>query len=93
MPEPPGDRRSVVRENLICGALLSYKGRSRALGCCIIDISQKGIKLRCPRLTLLPATFNLTLDNFATVQQCRLSWRNGDLFGAVFEDQPLRPRV
>lgn len=83
--QPCSDRRSVVRKSFAHGALLFFQGQPGARGSCLIDISYAGFRLGCPRLTVLPITFQLTFNNFVTVQRCSLVWRNRDVIGATFE--------
>jgi hypothetical protein len=54
--------------------------------CNVINVTNRGGKIRTHDLPVLPATFNLTFDNFRTIRRCRLIWRAGDLLGAAFED-------
>jgi hypothetical protein len=81
-----GDRRSVGRTHIDRSALLFFKGQRGARGCGIIDISRRGAKFRMHQLPVLPLTFELTFDNFVSIQRCQLIWRKGDLIGAAFEN-------
>ena len=67
-------------------ALLFFKGQIGAHGCNVIDISDGGAKLRTHNLSVLPNTFELTFDNFLTIRQCRLIWRDSDFLGVAFEN-------
>ena len=78
------DRRSASRRCLDRGALLFFNGQAGARGCNIVDISDRGARLRAHQLPLLPLTFWLTLDNFVTLQRCQLIWRRGDFIGVTF---------
>jgi hypothetical protein len=86
MPNSHGNRRAVGRAGIEKGALLFFKGQIGARGCNVIDISDVGAKLRTHNLSVLPNTFELTFDNFLTIRQCRLIWRDGDFLGAAFEN-------
>ena len=86
MPDSHDNRRAVGRADIEKGALLFFKGQTGARGCNVIDISDYGAKLRTHNLSVLPNTFELTLDNFVTIRSCRLIWRNGDFLGVAFEN-------
>ena len=85
-PSSHNDRRAVGRAGIEKGALLFFKGQIGARGCNVIDISHGGAKLRTHNLSVLPNTFELTFDNFLTIRQCRLIWRDGDFLGLAFEN-------
>ena len=80
------DRRAVPRTSIENGALLFFKGQVGARGCKIIDISDNGARIRTHNLTVLPNSFELTFDNFFTIQCCRLIWRDGDSLGVAFDN-------
>jgi hypothetical protein len=80
------DRRLIARSSISSGGgLLFFNSRQGVRGVRVIDISHRGVRLRTHRLVVLPIEFQVTWDNFATVQSCRLVWRWGELVGAVFE--------
>ena len=86
MMRPNTDRRSAGRSIIGRGALLFFDGQPGTRGCCIVDLSHRGVKLRTHELPVLPIIFKLTFDNFITIQNCRLIWRKGDSIGAAFEN-------
>ena len=86
MPGSNDNRRAVGRAGIEKSALLFFKGQIGARGCNVIDISNCGAKLRTHNLSVLPNTFELTFDNFLTIRQCRLIWRDGDFLGLAFEN-------
>jgi hypothetical protein len=79
------DQRLVARTSIYRGGLLFFGDRQGVRGFRVVNISQRGVKLRTHRLAILPITFEVTLDNFTTVYRCRLVWRSGELIGAAFE--------
>ena len=83
MPGPDNDQRSIGRAQ---GALLFFNGQPGARACNVINVTNRGAKFRTQDLPVLPATFNLTFDNFRTIRRCRLIWRPGDFLVAAFED-------
>ena len=89
--ETDSDRRAVGRVGIVKGALLFFKGQIGARGCSVIDISDYGAKLRTHNLSVLPNTFELTFDNFLTIRQCRLIWRDSDFLGVAFENKKALP--
>ena len=86
MPGPGNDRRSVDRPRVERGGLLFFKGQPGARGCKVIGLTNRGATIRTHDISVLPTNFDLTFDNFRTMQRCRLIWRNGDFLGAEFED-------
>jgi hypothetical protein len=86
IPDSHDNRRAVDRAGIEKGALLFFKGQIGARGCNVIDISDGGAKLRTHNLSVLPNTFELTFDNFLTIRQCRLIWRDSDFLGVAFEN-------
>ena len=86
MPDSHDNRRADGRAGIEKGALLFFKGQIGARGCNVIDISHGGAKLRTHNLSVLPNTFELTFDNFLTIRQCRLIWRDSDFLGVAFEN-------
>jgi hypothetical protein len=85
MRQPYSDRRGTVRTHVFAGGLLFFNGRQGVRGFRAIDVSDRGLKIRTHRHAVLPVDFELTFDNFATVQRCRLIWRRDDLLGAMFD--------
>ena len=91
MPDSHDNRRADGRAGIEKGALLFFKGQIGARGCNVIDISHGGAKLRTHNLSVLPNTFELTFDNFLTIRQCRLIWRDSDFLGVAFENKKALP--
>ncbi len=79
------ERRSVGRTLINRGALLFFRGRDSVLSCCVRDVTNSGAGVRLEALNVLPAEFDLSFDNFRTVRQCRLIWREADFVGVTFE--------
>jgi hypothetical protein len=86
MPGPDNDQRSIGRTHIEKGALLFFNGQPGVRACTVINVTNRGAKIRTHDLPVLPATFNLALDNFRTIRRCRLVWCAGDFLGAAFED-------
>jgi hypothetical protein len=80
------DRRSIGRTRITKGALLFFKGQPGTRGCNITDLTERGARIRTHDLPLVPAAFDLTLDNFGTIRRCRLVWRKRGFLGVAFED-------
>ena len=80
------DRRSIERTFCGKGALLFFSGQPRVHACYVRDITGIGASVRLEQLTLLPLTFLLSFDKFASVRTCRLKWRDGDFVGLAFEN-------
>jgi hypothetical protein len=53
--------------------------------CCVRDVTNQGAGLYLNDLTMVPAEFGISFDNFRTMRRCRLIWRDGDFVGASFQ--------
>jgi hypothetical protein len=76
------ERRSIDRRRLYRSALLSIPGQIVAQDCRVRDFTVKGAGIRLNGITLLPLTFELSLDAFHATERCRLIWRDGYFAGA-----------
>ena len=79
------ERRSVGRTRIDRNALLFYPGRISPFACCVRDVTNSGAGVRVEALNVIPITFDLSFDNFRTVRQCKLIWRESDFLGLAFE--------
>jgi hypothetical protein len=79
------DRRSVERTRISKGALLFFTGSRGVFSCTVYDVTNSGAGIRLHDLTIIPLEFALSFDNFRSLRQCRLIWREGDFFGVAFE--------
>lgn len=80
------DRRSVERDRVYKGALLLFCGQIGVRSCGVVDVTDVGACLRTQDLVVMPISFELSFDNFLTIRQCRLIWREGDFIGVAFEN-------
>ena len=65
------------------GLLFYDRGRERHI--VAYDVSRTNAHVQADGLGLLPIHFYITLDNFLTVEKCRLLWRHRDDIGVAFE--------
>jgi hypothetical protein len=79
------ERRSKGRTIVNRGALLFFMGGSSVHPCCVRDVTNDGAGIRLSGLNLVPSDFGVSFDNFRTMRQCRLIWRDGDFIGTTFE--------
>jgi hypothetical protein len=79
------ERRSIGRTKIAKSALLFFIGQTGVRSCCVADITNVGARIHTQDLPALPLNFELSFDNFRTVRECRLIWRDGDFVGAAFE--------
>ena len=80
------ERRSFARTAASKGVLLFFSAQRGVFACEACDVTDVGAKVRLHGLNVLPSNFNVSFDNFRTVQKCRLIWRRGDFFGIAFEN-------
>lgn len=78
------ERRSKTRVNVNRGAVIFFVGPAGLYPCHVRDTTNEGVGIRLNGLSIIPSEFGFSPDNFATLQHCRLIWRDGDFVGAVF---------
>lgn len=76
--------RAIGRTRINRNALLFFRGQSDVFPCCVRDVTNSGAGIRLERLKVLPVGFALSFDNFRTLRECRLVWRDTDFVGAAF---------
>ena len=81
----PNDRRAVVRAVIYRDALLSIPGQITAQPCSVRDVAVMGASIRLNGIALLPVEFEISFDEFRTLQSCQLVWRDGDFAGLLFQ--------
>jgi len=79
------ERRLVGRTLIKRNALLFFRGQTGVFSCCVRDVTNSGAGIRLERLNVLPVEFDLSFDNFRTVRECRLIWRDSDFVGVTFQ--------
>jgi hypothetical protein len=80
----PIERRSIARTTISKDALLFFDAQCGALTCRVQDVTNAGAGIELQTLNLLPPDFELSFDNFHTVRECRVIWRQGDFIGVAF---------
>ena len=80
------ERRQVDRLKTTNGALIFFNDKPGVFSCALRDINDIGIGLRLNDPDTITPTFNITLDNFKSVQTCRMIWSRGHYIGAAFSE-------
>jgi hypothetical protein len=75
------ERRTLPRTRINRSALLFFPGLSGVHSCRIRDVTNQGAGIRLERLNIVPSEFQVSFDNFRTIGNCRLIWRDGNLVG------------
>lgn len=78
------ERRLFARTTISKSALLFFDAQRGVFTCRVRDITNHGAGIEVHNLSLLPQNFELTFDNFRTIRECRLVWRQGDHVGVAF---------
>jgi hypothetical protein len=78
------ERRSIGRTRISRNALLFYGGQTGTFSCCVHDVTNSGAGILLEQLNVLPLEFDLSFDNFRTMRECRLVWRDTDFVGVAF---------
>ena len=80
------ERRSVARTTIAKDALLFFDEQRGVLTCRVQDVTNSGAGIELHSLDLSPLNFELSFDNFHTVRECRVIWRQGDFIGVAFQN-------
>jgi hypothetical protein len=80
------ERRSIARTTISKDALLFFDAQRGVLTCRVQDVTNSGAGIELHTLNLLPLDFELSFDNFHTVRECRVIWRQGDFVGVAFQN-------
>jgi hypothetical protein len=80
------ERRSIARTTISKDALLFFDAQRGVLTCRVQDVTNSGAGIALQTLNMLPANFELSFDNFHTVRECRVIWRQGDFVGVAFQN-------
>ena len=65
-------------------ALLFFDAQRGALTCRVQDVTNAGAGIELKTVNQLPPDFELSFDNFHTIRECRVIWRQGDFVGVSF---------
>lgn len=80
------ERRSITRTTISKDARLFFDPQRGILACRVQDVTNAGAGIELHTLNLLPPNFELSFDNFHTVRECRVIWRQGDFIGVAFQN-------
>jgi hypothetical protein len=80
------ERRAIGRTTIFKGAKLFFNAQQGPVDCGVRDITNTGAGVRADGLSILPVNFELSFDNFHTIRECRLIWRDGDFLGVAFQN-------
>jgi hypothetical protein len=83
------ERRQVDRQKTTNGALIFFGQEPGVHSCSLRDVNEFGIGLRLNDPEVIEGTFKITLDNFKSVQSCRMVWLRGRYIGATYLTEPL----
>ena len=78
------ERRQVDRQKTTNGALIFFGQEPGVFSCTLRDVNEIGIGLRLNDSEAIDGSFKITLDNFKSVQPCRVIWSRGRYIGATF---------
>jgi hypothetical protein len=82
----PFERRSIARTTISKDAMVFFDEQRGALACRVQDVTNAGAGIEVQTVNLLPPDFELSFDNFHTVRECRVIWRQGDFVGVAFQN-------
>jgi hypothetical protein len=79
------DRRAVGRTMINRDVSMYFLGQDLVHACRVRDVTNHGAGIQLNGLSIISSEFGVSFDNFRTMRQCRLIWRDGDFVGAAFE--------
>lgn len=87
LPHQMDDRRDNGRTRTSKAASIFFGSQTSERSCDVevTDLANGGAGIYKPGLSILPLTFELSIDNLR--RTCRMVWRRGNFFGVTFEDQ------
>ena len=80
------ERRAIPRTTISKDALLFFDAQRGVLTCRVQNVTNSGAGIELDTLNALPLNFELSFDNFHTVRECRVIWRQGDFVGVAFQN-------
>lgn len=90
----PSERRRLLRQRVLKGALVAYSDRYCTLPCTVRDISAEGARLRSPNAAAVPDRFELIIELDGLEANCEVVWRKDEDIGVRFLGAPrkVKPR-
>ena len=77
------ERQNEVRNRVLKGAQIVFKGRGAVIDCVILNLADGGACLKVESPIGIPDSFDLLIDH-ATVGNCRVIWRKATQIGVEF---------
>jgi len=84
-PQREVERRAIGRTLINRYVLMHFSGCCGVHDCCVRDVTNLGAGICLNGLNIVPSIFDISFDNFRTMRQCRLIWRDGNFVGAAFD--------
>lgn len=87
----PSDHRKARRITWDAAACIRELGGEREHGCQVLDLSNRGARIRLVAERQVPDLFILVLSSTGTLSRaCRVIWRRGSDIGVEFTAAPLQ---
>lgn len=77
------EKRRYPRRRVLKSGKVAFNGRHSTFDCTVRNLSDGGALLLFPRPPVLPASFELRLED-GTVHECRQAWQNMTAMGVAF---------
>lgn len=84
------EKRRHPRRRVLKSGKVAFNGRHSTFDCTVRNLSEGGALLLFPRPPVLPAAFELRLED-GTVHPCRVAWQNMTSMGVAFLEPVARP--
>lgn len=84
------EKRRHPRRRVLKSGKIAFNGRHSTFDCTVRNLSDGGALLLFPRPPVLPAAFELRLED-GTVHECRQAWQSMTAMGVAFIEPTVRP--
>jgi len=83
MEQTAQNRRKIVRNRVLKGGYITFKGHSSTINCTIRNLSDHGACLKVESPIGIPDQFDLVLGN-TSIYHCCVTWRKATRIGVNF---------
>lgn len=84
------EKRRHPRRRVLKSGKIAFNGRHSVFDCTVRNLSDGGALLLFPRPPVLPAAFELRLED-GTIHECRQAWQSMTAMGVAFLDPVAHP--
>jgi hypothetical protein len=75
------ERRAIGRTLINRNAFIFLSSHADVYSCSVRDVTNRGAGIRLDGLKIVSLDFDLSFDNFHTIRECQMIWRERDFAG------------